>query len=50
MKPETEKLLHQCRAALLQYNNEQLNTLFVPWFERMVREESIFATQLFQSY
>src|SRR5579859_1145578 len=39
MKPETERLLHQCRAALLQYSNEQLNTLFVSWFERMVGEE-----------
>lgn len=39
MKPETERLLHQCRAALLQYNNEQLNTLFLSWFERMIGEE-----------
>lgn len=39
MKPETEQLLHQCRAALLQQNNGQLNTLFASWFERMVGEE-----------
>ena len=36
MKPETEKLLHQCRVMLLNYSNEQLNTLFMSWFERMV--------------
>jgi hypothetical protein len=41
MKPETEKLLHQCRVMLLHYSNEQLNTLFMSWFERMVGEESI---------
>jgi hypothetical protein len=41
MKPETEKLLQQCRAVLLHYSNEQLNTLFVSWFERMVGEESM---------
>src|SRR5216110_1847926 len=35
MKPETMRLLQQCRAALLQYSNEQLNTLFVSWFEHM---------------
>lgn len=39
MKPETERLLQQCRAALLQYSNEQLNMLFVSWLERMVGEE-----------
>ncbi len=39
MKPETEKLLHQCRVALLHYSNEQLDALFVSWFERMVGEE-----------
>jgi len=39
MKPETEKLLQQCRAALLQYSNEQLNTLFISWLERMIGEE-----------
>jgi hypothetical protein len=41
MKPETEQLLHQCRTALLQQSNEQLHTLFVSWFERMVGEESM---------
>jgi hypothetical protein len=41
MKPETEQLLHQCRAALLQQSNEQLHTLFVSWFERLVGEESL---------
>ena len=41
MKPETEQLLHQCRSALLQQSNEQLHTLFVSWFERVVGEESI---------
>jgi hypothetical protein len=41
MKPETEQLLHQCRSALLQQSNEQLHTLFVSWFERLVGEESI---------
>jgi hypothetical protein len=41
MKPETEKLLQQCRAVLLHYSNEQLNTLFVSWFERLVGEESM---------
>jgi hypothetical protein len=41
MKPETERLLHQCRTALLQQSNEQLNTLFVSWFEGMVGEESM---------
>jgi len=41
MKPETEQLLHQCRTALLQQSNEQLNTLFVSWFERLVGEESM---------
>ncbi len=41
MKPKTERLLHQCRTALLQHNNEQLNTLFVSWFERMIGEESM---------
>ena len=41
MKPETEHLLHQCRTALLQQSNEQLNTLFVSWFERLVGEESM---------
>jgi hypothetical protein len=41
MKPETEQLLHQCRTTLLHYSNEQLNTLFVSWFERMVGEESM---------
>jgi hypothetical protein len=39
MKPETERLLQQCRAMLLQYSNEQLNMLFVSWLERMVGEE-----------
>src|SRR5260370_3210600 len=39
MKPETEQLLHQCRAALLQQSNGQLETLFASWFERMVGEE-----------
>lgn len=39
MKLKTEKLLQQCRAALLQYSNEQLNTLFLSWLERMVGEE-----------
>ncbi len=41
MKPETERLLHQCHSALLQQSNEQLHTLFVSWFERLVGEESI---------
>ncbi len=41
MKPETEQLLHQCRTALLQQSNEQLDTLFVSWFERLVGEESV---------
>jgi hypothetical protein len=41
MKPETEQLLHQCRSALLQQSNEQLHTLFVSWFERLIGEESI---------
>jgi len=41
MKPETEKLLHQCRVMLLHYSNEQLHTLFMSWFERMVGEEYI---------
>jgi hypothetical protein len=41
MKPETEQLLHQCRTALLQQSNEQLHTLFVSWFERLVGEESV---------
>ena len=41
MKPETEKLLHQCRVALLHSSSEQLNTLFVSWFERLVGEESM---------
>ena len=41
MKPETERLLHQCRSALLQQSNEQLHTLFVSWFERVVGEESV---------
>ena len=41
MKTETEQLLHQCRTALLQQSNEQLNTFFVSWFERMVGEESM---------
>jgi hypothetical protein len=41
MKPETERLLHQCRSALLQQSDEQLHTLFVSWFERLVGEESI---------
>ena len=36
MKQKTEKLLHQCRAMLLQYSNEQLNMLLVSWFERLV--------------
>jgi len=39
MKPQTEKLLHQCRAVLLQYSNEQLNMLFLSWLERMIGEE-----------
>ena len=41
MKPKTEQLLHQCRTALLQQSNEQLHTLFVSWFERLVGEESM---------
>jgi hypothetical protein len=41
MNPETEQLLHQCRTALLQQSNEQLHTLFVSWFERLVGEESM---------
>lgn len=41
MKPETEQLLHHCRTALLQQSNEQLHTLFVSWFERVVGEDSI---------
>jgi hypothetical protein len=41
MMPKTEQLLHQCRTALLQQSNEQLNTLFVSWFERLVGEESM---------
>ena len=36
MKLETEQLLHHCRSALLQQSNEQLHTLFVTWFERLV--------------
>jgi len=39
MMPKTEQLLHQCRTALLQQGNEQLNTLFVSWFERLVGED-----------
>src|ERR1700730_9591312 len=39
MKPETERLLQECRAALLQYSNEQINTLFLSWFELMLGEE-----------
>jgi hypothetical protein len=39
MKLKTERLLQQCRAVLLQYSNEQLNTLFLSWLERMVGEE-----------
>jgi hypothetical protein len=41
MKPKTERLLQLCRAVLLQYSNEQLNTLFVSWLERMVGEEDM---------
>ncbi|HEY4386311.1 MAG TPA: hypothetical protein VGN34_17780, partial [Ktedonobacteraceae bacterium] len=41
MKPKTEKLLQQCRATLLQYSSEQLNTLFLSWFEHMIGEESM---------
>jgi hypothetical protein len=43
MKPETEKLLHQCRVALLHSCSEQLNTLFVSWFEHLVGEEGCVA-------
>jgi hypothetical protein len=39
MKPETEQLLHQCLVILLQYTNEQISSLFVSWFERLVGEE-----------
>jgi hypothetical protein len=39
MKPETERLLQECRAALLQYSNEQINTLFLSWFGLMLGEE-----------
>ncbi len=41
MKPETERLLQQCRSMLLQYDNERLNALFVSWFERMIGEEDM---------
>src|SRR5260370_3753409 len=41
MNPEAEQLLQQCRTALLQQSNEQLNPLFVSWFERLVGEESM---------
>jgi hypothetical protein len=50
MKPETEQLLHKCRTALLQQSNEQLNTLFVSWFElnwllrTSVQENGLFCT------
>ncbi|MBE3559314.1 MAG: hypothetical protein IMW89_08820 [Ktedonobacteraceae bacterium] len=46
MKPETERLLHQCRAALLQYDNEQLNRLFLSWLERMIGEEDLAIDEL----
>lgn len=41
MKLETERMLHQCRTALLQQSNEQLHTLYVSWFECLVGEESV---------
>ncbi|GAC1472364.1 MAG: hypothetical protein PVSMB5_21980 [Ktedonobacteraceae bacterium] len=41
MKPETERLLQQCRATLLQYSAEQLNTLLVAWFEQLIGEEQM---------
>lgn len=39
MKPEMEQQLHHCRAAFVQQSNEQLDSLFVSWFERMVGED-----------
>lgn len=41
MKPETERLLQQCRAALLQFDNAQLDALFTSWFERAVGDEAV---------
>jgi hypothetical protein len=41
MKPETERLLQECRAKLLQFDNEQLHSLFVSWLERMIGEDEM---------
>jgi len=41
MTSETESLLYDCRAALLQRSDEQLAALLECWFEFMVGDESI---------
>ena len=41
MKPQTEALLQQCRIALLQRSDEQLDTLLKNWFDFMIGEESM---------
>src|SRR5258708_1899153 len=41
MTPETEALLYQCHAALLQYSDEQLDALLEYWFRFMIGEETM---------
>jgi hypothetical protein len=40
MTPETEALLYECRTALLQYSDEQLDALLAHWFAFMIGEET----------
>lgn len=41
MTSETESLLYDCRAALLQHSDEQLAALFECWFEFLIDDESM---------
>ncbi len=41
MTSETESLLYDCRAALLQHSDEQLAALFACWFEFLIDDQSM---------
>ena len=41
MTSETESLLYDCRAALLQHSDEQLAAQFACWFELLIDDESM---------
>ena len=41
MTSETQSLLYDCRAALLQHSDEQLAVLFACWFAFLIADESM---------